>query len=67
MTRYSQIIRTISNVSRKHVSNIIPVSNIKKAKLDIKNKDDYNTIQSIIHSYSGAIEFNIKDGKFYFK
>ena len=59
MTRYSQLIRTISNTSYKHVSRMITISNIKNAKLDIKKEDDYNIIQSIIDSYSGDIRFNI--------
>lgn len=67
MTRYAQIIRTFTNVSRKHVSNIAPISNIKNIKLDIKNEDDYNTIQSILHSYCGSIYYDEKNGKFYFK
>jgi hypothetical protein len=67
MTRYSQIIRTISNAPRKHILDMISISNIKNVKLDIKKEDDYNTIQSILHSYCGSIYFDEKNGKFYFK
>ena len=67
MSRYSQIIRTVSNYSRKHISDMIPISSIKNAKLDINKEDDYNTIKSILHSYCGSVYFDEKNGKFYFK
>ena len=64
MSRFSQIIRSLSTVSKKQ----IPNNNfIKKLKLNINDENDYNTIKSIIHSSCGALKFDEKNGKFYFK
>jgi hypothetical protein len=64
----TQLIRSFSTIPKNTIFKV-PVTklNIVSIKLNTNDEDDYNTIQSIIYSYCGAIYYNDKDGKFYFK
>lgn len=67
MSRFSQIIRSLSTVSKKQIPNNNNNFIKKLKKLNINDENDYNTIKSIIHSSCGALKFDEKNGKFYFK
>ena len=71
MSRFSQIIRSLSTVSKNQIIDKSKNQSVFKMKFqtqfDINDENDHDTIKSIIYASDGSIYFDEKNGKFYFK
>jgi hypothetical protein len=70
MMRYIRLLQNTNNVNKTiYEANRSKIKNIQKPieRLSYNDNNDYYTIKAIIHSSGGALGFNEKSNKFYFK